>query len=83
MEVRGTAQHFTSSKVLCWVAADRGATWRGYATLACSTGATGPGSWAGRKLTARRSAASTLARLIWLIAALIAIACVVFAAAQS
>jgi alpha,alpha-trehalase len=24
-EVRGSAQHFTSSKVLCWVAADRGA----------------------------------------------------------
>jgi GH15 family glucan-1,4-alpha-glucosidase len=24
-EVRGPAQHFTSSKVLCWVAADRGA----------------------------------------------------------
>jgi GH15 family glucan-1,4-alpha-glucosidase len=24
-EVRGTAQHFTASKVMCWVAADRGA----------------------------------------------------------
>jgi GH15 family glucan-1,4-alpha-glucosidase len=36
-EVRGPAQHFTSSKVLCWVAADRGAKlaeWRGEAEIA-------------------------------------------------
>jgi len=27
-EVRGEPKHFTSSKVMCWVAADRGASWR-------------------------------------------------------
>jgi alpha,alpha-trehalase len=38
-EVRGPAQHFTASKVLCWVAADRGAKLaelRGETTLAAS-----------------------------------------------
>ena len=28
-EVRGEPKHFTSSKVMCWVAVDRGASWPG------------------------------------------------------
>ena len=39
-EVRGQPRHFTSSKLMCWVACDRGPGWP-----SCTTTATWPSSW--------------------------------------
>ena len=45
-EIRGDPEQFTGSKVLCWVAMDRGATWPG-----CGTTPNGPSGGARRRTT--------------------------------